>query len=189
MERIVEVLLSGAAGALLVWGLQVVTERRRRRYERRLHIFRSLLANSVNVVSLEFVSAFNMILVEYGANTKVRHWHNEFIKHVRLPETKNKAELDARSKNFNNILIKLIEELAKSIHIQIEQMDISNKIYWPRGFADAAEKQQKLTDLLIVNHGHWNNLLGQAVKQDRKILLDTSKNTKTAKKSPQNAKC
>ena len=52
MERALEILLSGAAGALLVWGLQVLTERRRRRYERRLHIFRTLLANSFNIVSI-----------------------------------------------------------------------------------------------------------------------------------------
>lgn len=166
-----EFLLSGAAGALLVWILQVLTERRRRRYERRLHIFRTLLANSFNIVSLEFVSAFNMILIEYGEKTKVRYWHNEFIKHVNLPETKKKDELAARSKSFNNILVKLIEELAKSIHIRIEQLDISNKIYWPKGFGDVAEKQRRLTDLLISNQGCWNKLLSPD-KMDKKLTFE-----------------
>lgn len=181
MERALEILLSGAAGALLVWGLQVLTERRRRRYERRLHIFRTLLANSFNIVSIEFVSAFNMILVEYGDKTKVRHWHDEFIKQVNLPTTDNKDEQEIRNKNFNNILVKLIEELAKSIHIKIEQLDISNKIYWPKGFGDVAEKQRKLTDLLIINQDCWSKLLAPE-KNDKKLVFEVKHTTKKVKK-------
>lgn len=171
MEWKWDLLLSGALGALVVWIIQALTERRRRRYERRLYIFRTLLANSVNIVSLDFVSAFNMILIEYGSKTKVRYWHNEFINHVNLPAAKTKAELDARNKAFNGILVKLIEELAKSIHIKIEQLDISNKIYWPKGFNDIAEKQRKLTDLLITNQGCWNKLLVPE-KKDKKIIFE-----------------
>ena len=181
MERELEILLSGAAGALLVWVLQVLTERRRRRYERRLYIFRTLLANSVNIVSLDFVSAFNMILIEYGSKSKVRYWHNEFIKQVNLPATENQEEIDIRNKNFNNILVKLIEELAKSIHIKIEQLDISNKIYWRKGFGDVAEKQRKLTDLLITNQGCWNKLL-EPEKKDKKIILEVKHTSNKSKK-------
>lgn len=181
MEWKWDLLLSGALGALVVWIIQALTERRRRRYERRLYIFRTLLANSVNIVSLDFVSAFNMILIEYGSKTKVRYWHNEFINHVNLPAAKTKAELDARNKAFNGILVKLIEELAKSIHIKIEQLDISNKIYWPKGFNDVAEKQRKLTDLLITNQGCWNKLLVPE-KDDKKIVFEIKHGVKTTKK-------
>ncbi len=181
MEWKWDLLLSGALGALVVWIIQALTERRRRRYERRLYIFRTLLANSVNIVSLDFVSAFNMILIEYGSKTKVRYWHNEFINHVNLPAAKTKAELDARNKAFNGILVKLIEELAKSIHIKIEQLDISNKIYWPKGFNDVAEKQRKLTDLLITNQGCWNKLLVPE-KKDKKIIFEIKHGIKTTKK-------
>ena len=181
MEWKWDLLLSGALGALVVWIIQALTERRRRRYERRLYIFRTLLANSVNIVSLDFVSAFNMILIEYGSKTKVRYWHNEFINHVNLPAAKTKAELDARNKAFNGILVKLIEELAKSIHIKIEQLDISNKIYWPKGFNDVAEKQRKLTDLLITNQVCWNKLLVPE-KKDKKIIFEIKHGIKTTKK-------
>lgn len=182
-EFIIEImpyLLSGAGGAFIIWFLQSLMEWRRRRYERRLYIFRTLLANSVNVVSFDFVSAFNMILIEYGAKTQVRYWHNKFIEHVNLTPTKKKDELTTRNKNFNNILIKLIEELAKSIHIPIEQMDISGKVYWPKGFGDAADKQQKLTDLLISNQEQWNGLLNAMQNSERAILIQAKK-TKTKK--------
>lgn len=182
-----EILLSGAAGALLVWGLQVFTERRRRRYERRLFILRSLIANSANIVSVDFVSAFNMILIEYNSKSSVRELHSKFMEHVTQKPAEDEEEAKIRNKKFESILIKLIEEIAKSIHIKIEQLDLSDKVYWPRGFADAAAKQQTLTDLLIANHGHWNNLLEQAVNQDRTILLETSKNSKPSNESSQNA--
>lgn len=175
MNEILKILLSGAAGAFIIWGLQSFVERRKQRYERRLYIFRTLMANSVNIVSLDFVSAFNMILIEYNAKTQVRHWHNEFIKHVNLAPTKNKDELAIRNKSFENILIKLIEELAKSINIKIEQMDISSKIYWPKGFGEATEKQRKLTDLLIENQVQWVSLLNQ-VQSSEKALVIQAKN-------------
>lgn len=181
MEWKWDLLLSGALGALVVWIIQALTERRRRRYERRLYIFRTLLANSVNIVSLDFVSAFNMILIEYDSKSKVRYWHNEFINHVNLPPAKTKNELDARNKAFNGILVKLIEELAKSIHIKIEQLDISNKIYWPKGFNDVAEKQRKLTDLLIENQGCWTKLLVPE-KNDKKIVFEVKRSAKKLKR-------
>lgn len=187
MERIVEVLLSGAVGALLVWVLQFSTERRRRRYERRLYILRSLIANSANIVSVDFVSAFNMILIEYNSKSVVREWHGKFMEHVTQRPASDEEEAKIRNKKFESILIKLIEEIAKSIHIRIEQLDLADKIYWPRGFADVAEKQQKLTDLLIDNHGYWNNLLEQAVNQDRQILLETKKIPETANKRKKDA--
>lgn len=165
------VLLSGAAGALIVWLLQVFTERRRRRYERRLYILRSLISNANNVVSVEFVSAFNMILIEYGSKTEVRKWHEEFIKHVHQAQTKNKEELKIRSEKFNEILVKLIESLAKSIHIQIEQMDVSNKVYWPQGFIDNAAMQKKLIDLLICNQETLKNLFKQISTKNLEITI------------------
>lgn len=166
-----EILLSGAAGALIVWLLQVFTERRRRRYERRLYILRSLISNANNVVSVEFVSAFNMILIEYGSKTEVRKWHEEFIKHVHQAQTKNKEELKIRSEKFNEILVKLIESLAKSIHIQIEQIDVSNKIYWPQGFVDNAAMQKKLIDLLICNQETLKNLFKQISTKNLEIAV------------------
>lgn len=166
-----EILLSGAAGALIVWLLQVFTERRRRRYERRLYILRSLMSNANNVVSVEFVSAFNMILIEYGSKTEVRKWHEEFIKHVHQAQTKNKEELKIRSEKFNEILVKLIESLAKSIHIQIEQIDVSNKIYWPQGFVDNAAMQKKLIDLLICNQETLKNLFKQISTKNLEITV------------------
>lgn len=166
-----EILLSGAAGALIVWLLQVFTERRRRRYERRLYILRSLISNANNVVSVEFVSAFNMILIEYGSKTEVRKWHEEFIKHVHQAQTKNKEELKIRSEKFNEILVKLIESLAKSIHIQIEQIDVSNKIYWPQGFVDNAAMQKKLIDLLICNQETLKNLFKQISTKNLDITV------------------
>lgn len=166
-----EILLSGAAGALIVWLLQVFTERRRRRYERRLYILRSLISNANNVVSVEFVSAFNMILIEYGSKTEVRKWHEEFIKHVHQAQTKNKEELKIRSEKFNEILVKLIESLAKSIHIQIEQIDVSNKIYWPQGFVDNAAMQKKLIDLLICNQETLKNLFKQISTKNLEITV------------------
>lgn len=171
MEQVLMVLLSGAAGALIVWLLQVFTERRRRRYERRLYILRALITNANNVVSVEFVSAFNMILIEYRSNTAVRTYHEKFIKQVHQVQTKNKAEIEIRNKQFNDILVRLIESVAKSIHIKIEQMDVSNKVYWPQGFIDNAAMQKKLIDLLICNQETLKNLFKQISTKNLEITV------------------
>ena len=176
-------LLSGAVGALLVWILQYFTEKRRRRYERRLYILRSLIANSANVVSVDFVSAFNMILIEYGSKSDVRKWHAKFMEHVSEPieESTDLSKTQNRDKKFETILIKLIEAVARSIHIEIEQLDVKNKIYWPQGFANAAAKQQRLTDLLITNQDCWNKLLAPE-KNDKKLVFEVKHKIKKSGK-------
>ena len=125
------------------------TENKKKRYERRLHILRALITNAMNIVSIDFVSALNMILVEYKSNSEVRKRHESFIEWACSPLPSNSDEAVLYNKKFDEILVRLIEEVAKSINIKIEQLDIANKIYWPKGFGYAAEKQQKLMELLI----------------------------------------
>lgn len=140
------------------------------------------MANSANVVSVDFVSSFNMILIEYKSKTEVRKYHEEFVKQVHQPKTKNREELQFRDKKFSEVIVKLIEAVAKSINIKIEQLDISNKVYWPQGFIDTASTQRKLTDLLIDNQETWKALLNQIKKTDTKLVIETKHKTKKTSK-------
>jgi hypothetical protein len=110
-------------------------------------------------VLYDFVSAFNLILIEYDKTSPVRGWHNKFLEHVCNSPVKAKEELSRRNQEFNVIITKLIEEIAKSINIQIEQLDITNKIYWPQGFVNLSIQQQKLLELLIQTQEQTSEIL------------------------------
>lgn len=171
-----KILSSGAAGALLVLIIQIYTDRRKQKYERRYRILCSLMANFQNVVSYDFVSALNLILIEYDEKSEVRKWHTKFMEHVCTPAAQDDVSMVARNKSFNNILIKIVEEIGKSINIKIEQLDISNKIYWPQGFIDSAATQQKLIGLLIETQEQWREILSQV--KNSNIDIKVSKKIK-----------
>lgn len=66
--------------------------------------------------------------------------------------------------------------IGKSINIKIEQLDISNKIYWPQGFIDSAATQQKLIGLLIETQEQWREILSQV--KNSNIDIKVSKKIK-----------
>jgi len=168
--EIYQTLIAGMVGAIVtgvVWYITNRKDAKKQQYERRFYIFRTLLTNIQNVVSHEFVSAFNLILVEYDKDSEVRLWHNKFLEHVWSDPVKTDADVI----KFNDIKIKLIEALAKSIDIEIEQLDIKNKVYWPQGFVNTVETQRQLTNLLMENLNKMNNVLDKIDNSTIKVEI------------------
>lgn len=124
--------LSGATGGVIISEvIQSLRDKRKQHYERRLHILRQLLSNACNVTGLEFLSGLNMILIEYNKqNSPIKKLHEEFCRSL-SKISNNGEDSEYFLKERREILTKLIEEVAKSINIKIEQFDIMTRIYPP----------------------------------------------------------
>ena len=59
------------------------------------------------------------------------------------------AELDALFKDQDRLLTKLLDQMAKSLKFKIEQLDLFDGGYTPRGWEDNEGQQQALRSLLI----------------------------------------
>jgi len=123
--------------------------KKEKKYERRFRIYKSLFENSigVNLASLDisgwadFVSAFNMLLVEFKGDKEIMGFRNNFLEAV------GEKPLDWSGQR--KALISLVVAVGKKIGISIDPMDIQAKMYWPELFNMEIGQRQKLVDLEI----------------------------------------
>jgi hypothetical protein len=110
-----------------------------------------------------------MILIEYNdPRSSVKKWHEEFIECARQRPINNQG--------MHNALIILAEEIAKSINIKIEQLDIANKIYWPQGFQNHTNRHDELSSLQMENQRDLQILLKKINKSNgAKLEINTPK--------------
>ncbi len=143
--------LIGAGISFFIFWIKNKKSDDKNKYERRLWIYKALLSNSAQIVCFEFVSAFNMILVEFEKDKDVLEARNNFFKTVCYKASKEDTEEIIRERNIQqqDALIRLINIIGTKINIKVDQLDIQNRIYWPQGFNDTAIKQRELVDLLI----------------------------------------
>lgn len=146
-----QTLISGLIGAIItyiIFKIQQKKKEKKERYDRIFWIYRSLLSNFHQIVCIEFVSAFNMILVEFEKDKEILEARNKFLDFVKnIPIDEKAFEINIQDRE--DALIRLINLIGKRIDINVEQLDIKNKIYWPQGFIDTVSQQQKLMNLLL----------------------------------------
>lgn len=69
----------GAAFTAVLWILTRLFNERQKTYERRYAIYKALISNVRNVVSFEFVSSYNMLLVEFQNDKKILAARDKFL--------------------------------------------------------------------------------------------------------------
>lgn len=170
-----QTLISGIIGVLAGYILSVIqdcTNREKQKYERRLRIYQCLLSNTMQVASYEFVAAFNMLLVEFKDDKDILAARSKFLDTVSIvPPIDDVVALTKQQQNFEDSLIRLITLVGRKIDIDIEQMDIKNKMYWPKLFADNSQQQKQLIEILIKTQTQWLDVLEKVNNQELSLSL------------------
>lgn len=149
----------GAAFTAVLWILTRFFNERQKTYERRYAIYKALISNVRNVVSFEFVSSYNMLLVEFQNDKKILAARDKFLDCVNRDPAKDEDGQKRQDADFDDALVRLIDAVGKSIGIKMEQMDIKNKVYMPKAFVDNEQTQR---DLIALNKSvlkEWDILL------------------------------
>ena len=157
-QTLISALIGGTVTGLL-WLLTKFFNERQKKYERRYAIYKALISNVRSVVSFEFVSSYNMLLVEFQDNKEILDARDKFLDCVNRPFPENIEEQTRNAEAFDDALVRLIDAVGKSIGIKMNQMDIKNKIYMPRAFVDNEQSQR---DLIALNKSvleGWDILL------------------------------
>lgn len=155
-------LISALIGSCLtgvLWFLTRYFNERQKKYERRYAIYKALISNVRNILSFEFVSSYNMLLIEFQKDKKILAAREKFLDCVNRPFTENAEQQKRNADDFDDALIRLIDAVGQSIDIEMDQMDIKNKIYMPKAFVDDNQTQK---DLIALNKSvleGWNILL------------------------------
>lgn len=157
-QTLISAVIGGASTYILCF-LTRFFNKRQKKYERRYALYKSLISNVRNVLSFEFVAAYNMLLIEFKKDKEILEARDKFLNCVNRPITENVEQQKRNADDFDDALIRLIDAVGKSIGIKMDQMDIKNKIYMPRAFADNEQTQR---DLIALNKSvleGWDTLL------------------------------
>ncbi len=117
----------------------------RRIRERRLAIFRSLMATRRTYLSTEKVSALNMVEIEFYGLESVQGAHRDVMAHINTPALKPE-EWNARHRT---LLTKLLSEMAGVLGYKLQQLDMLEGGYYPQGLVNIETEQQEVRRTLI----------------------------------------
>ena len=170
-----QTLISGIIGIIAGYVLSKIRDSmdiKKQEYDRRLRIYQSLLSNTMQVASYEFVAAFNMLLVEFKDDKDILDARSKFLDTVSaVPPMEDVVAFTKQQQNFEDSLIRLITLVGRKINIDIEQMDIKNKMYWPKIFTDNSQQQKNLIDILIKTQTQWLNVLEKINNQEISLSI------------------
>lgn len=123
-----------AFGAWLTRWLDDRRELQKRKYD----IFRTLMRTRKMPIHIDHVSALNLVEIEFLKDEAVISSWKSYLASLSeaLPPVEEKDRFDTALKKRDSLLTKLLSEIAKSLHIGIEQLSILEGNYIPQGWVD-----------------------------------------------------
>ncbi len=128
-------IIAGPISALLI---QKKLERYREKKERKLTVFRNLMASRASRLSPLYVQSLNAIEVEFYNEKEVIQAWRQFITHVTTPYPIDGTEAQQRDWNdrvtdyLNNILF----EMARVLKYSFDPMTLKRNAYYPSGWGE-----------------------------------------------------
>jgi hypothetical protein len=120
-------------------------DNQRRYRERRLAIFRSLMATRRTAAAPEKVNALNLVEIEFYGAQSVQTAHQAVMTHINTP-----APLPSGwNERHRTLMTRLLSEMAKVLGYNLPQLDVLEGGYYPQGLMDIELEQQTLRRALI----------------------------------------
>ena len=129
--------------------------------ERKLNIFKTLMATRGNALDPRHVEALNMIDMEFYDHKDVTDSWKEYLDHLihwptppdlegksdeikRDKQNEYKANLESSGKKRESLLAELLVTMAKALNYSFDKTYIKRSIYSPQGHADIENEQNRL---------------------------------------------
>lgn len=129
---------------LAVWVTRRIDDARRVR-ERRMNVFRSLMATRRAALAPERVVALNMVEIEFHGIEPVKNAYREVMRHINHSRPLPQNWVDQQQK----LLTKLTSEIGKVLGYELPQLDMLEGGYYPEGLANIEAEQQAMRRAVI----------------------------------------
>jgi len=130
-------------GPLAAVQIQKILEQKRESDARKIVIFRSLMSARATPVSTEFVQAFNAIPIEfYGKGQKFKSIldkHKEYLSHLEIQYEATAWDLKRRE-----LLVSLLQEMAKFLDYEFNNVELFRGSYFPTHFAKLNNEEEEI---------------------------------------------
>jgi len=138
---------------LLAVQIQKYMEDIREKRERKIKIFRTLMATRANPINTQHVEALNMIDIEFYKNQKiVDAWKLLLDSYLTFPKDFNapnyKTKLDSSVTKAKELLADLLSEMAKSLNYSFDKAHLK-RLYTPKGHTDFLVDQEVIRRCLV----------------------------------------
>jgi hypothetical protein len=140
-------IIIGPLAALLI---QRHLERSQAKEDRKVMIFRNLMANRASRLSQNYVQALNGIEVEFHGETKVIEKWRSLVDHL---YTQHDAVSDPNSIRWNDrvteLLGELLYEMAETLGYHFDKVTLKRNVYFPAGWNTIEIEQAKLRQAAV----------------------------------------
>lgn len=140
-------IIIGPVAALLI---QKRLERFHAKEERRVKIFRDLMANRAGRLSLPYVQSLNGIETEFYGETKVIERWRTLVDHL---YTAHDPITDPNSLRWNDrtteLLGDLLYEMGEAINYHFDKVTLKRNVYYPTGWNMIETEQTKLRQAAV----------------------------------------
>jgi hypothetical protein len=137
-------------GPMAAFLLNSWNERRKDKKQKKIDIFRTLIANRMQKTAPLHISALNMIEIDFADDKNVLAAWKVYFENLSADfESMSEA---AKAKTYNKrerLFAGLVSAIAKSLDLKIEQLDILTENYLPQGWLDNEKDQHDLRKCLI----------------------------------------
>lgn len=139
---------------ILAVQVQKFVEKRKEIKERKMQIFRTLMATRATPLSPLHVEALNMIdIVFHKDKNIVNAWKlllDNFANYPNDPKDPNyQTKLAASAEKSNELLTELLSEMAKSLNYDFDKVHLKRGAYIPRGHAEFELEQNFIRRSLV----------------------------------------
>lgn len=141
----ISIVIATVTGPVLAVYITRRVDDERRVRERRLDVFRSLMATRRARLAPEKVRALNLVEIDFHGLTAIIEAHRQVMMHINTPQPLPAGWVEHHQK----LLTKLLSEMAKVLGYELEQLDVLEGGYYPQGFVDIELEQQTLRRALI----------------------------------------
>lgn len=141
----IAVVIATIAGPILAVLVTRHIDRTRDRNRRREEVFRMLMRTRRATLSIDHVTALNMIEIEFYGVPAVLAAFKNLYEHFHNTGAPAQEWWDKRAK----LQTRLLTEMAKSLGYKLEQLDVLEGGYIPQGWNTTETEQQQMRQLLI----------------------------------------
>jgi hypothetical protein len=137
-------ILIGPLSALLI---QKWIERRQAREDRKVSIFRTLMANRASRLSQDYVKAFNGIATEFYGDTNVIEAWRALNDH--LNSSRDAGGGVVWDNRLNQLLVDMLYEMAETLDYHFDKVTLMRAVYHPLGWNTLEVEQTKLRQAAV----------------------------------------
>src|SRR2546426_4633070 len=119
-------------------------EERRANQNRKIHIFRTLMANRATRMAPAFVEALNGIETEFYGDTPVIEAWRVLMDHFYSPDAKDPAQLPRWDEKKTDLLNDLLLEMGESLGYHFDAVTLKKNAYYPQFWSDIEMEQHQL---------------------------------------------